>query len=275
MKKLVLSLLFIILLSVSNAQIQGYNVGDVVDDFTIVTIYGDTINLYSITGSGQYVFIDFFFVTCGPCQATAPHFNQLHEVYGCNQGDIFCMSVNTGNDSDSDVEYYENTYGGDYTPCPISSGDGGSGAVNNMFNPAAYPTICLIGPDNVLLNKDIWPVSSYETFVSAIVATGFTPEPMECTIGIKEEKAALRAFVYPNPATGSISIRLNADDPVGTIEFYNTSGQRIYSINPEQLSSSHVITIDISTFENGLYMARIITKSGQTATARFDVINSK
>ena len=273
MKKLLLSIGLILSLTAVNAQIQGYNVGDVVDDFTITTIHGDTVNLYSITETGKYVYIDFFFVTCGPCQATAPHFNQLHETYGCNEGDIYCMSVNTGQDNDSQVENYENTYGGDYNYCPISSGDGGSGPVDNAFNPFAYPTICLIGPDNKLLNADIWPISTYTDFVDALTATGFTPTEMDCgTVGVEELKSELSAVVYPNPSSDFINIQLSGNSAMKYIEFYNASGQKIAVRNFENNAGSSEVKIDLSDFENGLYIANIIDDNDNVITTRFNVM---
>jgi thiol-disulfide isomerase/thioredoxin len=273
MKKLLLSIGLILSLTAVNAQIQGYNVGDVVDDFTITTIHGDTVNLYSITETGKYVYIDFFFVDCGPCQATAPHFNQLHETYGCNQGDIYCMSVNTGGDNNEQVENYENTYGGDYSYCPIASGDGGCGVVNSAFNPLAYPTICLIGPDNKLLNADIWPISTYTDFVDALTATGFTPTEMDCeTVGIEEVESEFNAVVYPNPASSFINVRLNKNSSIKYIEFYNASGQKIAVKNIESYNGLSEVIFDISDFENGLYFANIIDGYDQVITTKFNVL---
>lgn len=273
MKKLLLSIGLILSFITVNAQIQGYNVGDVVDDFTITTIHGDTVNLYSITSTGKYVYIDFFFVDCGPCQITAPHFNQLHETYGCNEGDIFCMSVNTGQDNDAQVENYENTYGGDYAYCPIASGDGGCGVVDGAFNPFAYPTICLIGPDNTLLNSDIWPISTYTDFVDALTATGFTPTEMDCeTVGIEELESEINALVFPNPACHFVNIQLNGNASVKYIEFYNASGQKIAIKNFEINSGLSEVKIDISTFENGLYIANIVDDKDNLINARFSVL---
>ena len=271
MKKLLLSIGLFLALTTVNAQIQGYNVGDVVADFTFTTIHGDEINLYDITSTGKYVFIDFFFVACGPCQATAPHFNQLHETYGCNEGDIYCMSVNTGQDNNSQVEDYENTYGGDYAYCPIGSGDGGCGAVDNAFSPVAYPTICLIGPDNKLLSADIWPVSSYMTFVDALVAEGFTPTETECTVVSIPELEKKSIVVYPNPASDFITFRLSGNASVKYIEFYNAAGQKITVKNIEIPGLSEV-KIDISDLETGLYITHVIDDNDNVITKKINVL---
>jgi len=273
MKKLLLSIGFILTMTIANAQILNYSVGDVVADFTVTTIDGESINLYDITATGQYVFIDFFFVDCGPCQLTAPHFNELHETYGCNEGDIFCMSMNTGQDDDAYVQTYEDNYGGDFAPCPIISGDGDAGNVDTDFNPAAYPTICLIGPDNTILNLDIWPVSSYMTFVDALVAEGFTPTEMECTVtGIDEYSNELNVVAYPNPANDFIILEVNdVVSSVKLVEIFNTSGQKVMTKNVES-SSQGRIEINTSEFENGLYIATIYNENNQVSTVRFNVV---
>jgi thiol-disulfide isomerase/thioredoxin len=270
MKKLLLLITCLFFFNLAHAQIQGYSVGDTVDDFTITTIDGEEINLYTITAGGQYVYIDFFFVDCGPCQNTAPHFNQFHDAYGCNEGDVFCMSVNTGQDDDAYVESYETNYGGDYSPCPISSGDGGSAVVDNDFNPAAYPTICLISPDNVLLNGDIWPISSYSDFADALVDEGFTPELMECTaLSVKEIESKEAFSVYPNPASDHITI--SADGSIiQAIEMFNSIGNKVYQVRAN--ASANTVNVDVSGLDAGIYIVNIYDENNVKSSERINVI---
>ncbi|HOY27919.1 MAG TPA: redoxin domain-containing protein [Flavobacteriales bacterium] len=65
--KLLTSFVAFLAFSGVNAQIQGYNVGEVVDDFTVTDTQGNEHNLYEITASGKHVILDFFFDTCPPC----------------------------------------------------------------------------------------------------------------------------------------------------------------------------------------------------------------
>ena len=117
--------------------------------------HGVEHNLYSYTAQGKYVFLDFFFDTCPPCQGMAPTWNEFYDKYGCNEGDVICITMNNGSDSDAEVEAYENTYGGSFNHSPAVSADGGAGAVNTNFNPTAYPTVCLINPTNQIIELDI------------------------------------------------------------------------------------------------------------------------
>ena len=97
MKKI--TLILCMLTYVVNAQVNNYNVGDVVDDFTVTDVEGVEHNLYSILAEGKYVYLDFFFDTCVPCQTTTPIFNEFFDKYGCNEGDVFCISINNGSDN--------------------------------------------------------------------------------------------------------------------------------------------------------------------------------
>ena len=221
-------LLFVWMTAVSvivSAQIQGYNLNDTVSDFTVTDIEGNTHTLYEYTAAGKYVYLDFFFDTCGPCQATAPIFNEFYDIYGCGAGQIMCLSINNGTDTDAEVEAFEETYGGSFHHAPAVSMEGGAGAVNADFNPAAYPTICLISPDNKIINLDIWPVSGVETFEQALPAD-VNPEPQECTVGV-DEAASVDVLIYPNPLSDDV---LKVFSPVaGEMTVTNLLGEEVMS----------------------------------------------
>ena len=53
MKKIILSAILVLISSVITAQVQNYNVGEVVDDFTVTDTDGNTWNLYDLTSQGK------------------------------------------------------------------------------------------------------------------------------------------------------------------------------------------------------------------------------
>ncbi len=242
--------LFFTLLS-SYSQVQNYSVGDVVDDFTVTDIEGNTHNLYEYTAAGKYVYIDFFFTTCGPCQATAPKLNEFYDKFGCGAGDIMCMSINQGNDDDAAVTDYDETYGGEFNHAPIISMDGGSLAVRSNFGITYYPTICLINPENEIINLDIWPVDDAGTF-ETVFPEGFNPEPMACTVGVNDE-VIVDFSVFPNPTNGE-SITLvfsNADeakveiiDILGKVVFKTLATKTISNLNIDLNSGNYFIKVE-------------------------------
>ena len=68
MKKITLLALMLLFTFKFFGQAGNYNVGDVVDDFTVTDVYGVEHNLYEYADAGKYIYLDFFFDTCGPCQ---------------------------------------------------------------------------------------------------------------------------------------------------------------------------------------------------------------
>lgn len=210
------------------SQIQGYSLNQTVNDFTVTDTHGVQHNLYNYTSQGKYVYLDFFFSTCGPCQQTTPIFNQFYTKYGCNSGNVVCISINSGMDNNAAVINFENTYGGTANHCPAISNQGGCTNVKNAFNPAAYPTYCLISPQNKLLNSDIWPISNVATF-EATFPSGFTPPVMSCAMSTEDVTSNLFQM-YPNPVKGNTLFFEFSDtnNSLQTLEIYNYTGQLLY-----------------------------------------------
>ena len=248
MKNLLLTLALLALPILSHAQATNYNVGDVVDDFTVTDTEGVEHNLYSITASGKYVFLDFFFVNCGPCQTWQATYNQLHDRYGCNEGAVYCLSINNGFDNDQQVIQYEETFGGPYNHAPAVSNEGGGEAVDANFGVSAYPTFCLISPDNIIINTDIWPLTGIETFEAAFPA-GFDPEPMECNVLSIGEQSALEVALYPNPvnAQDTLHVRLSQAQ-TGTFTVYSTNGRVLFTGSIEGNSLAIPVRLSSGTY---------------------------
>ncbi|HBB48772.1 MAG TPA: hypothetical protein DCZ44_03950 [Flavobacteriaceae bacterium] len=225
MKNLLLTIVLLSLPIFAHAQATNYNVGDTVDDFTVTDTDGVEHNLYSITASGKYVFLDFFFVECGPCQTWQATYNELYDRYGCNEGQIYCLSINNGFDNDEQVIQYEETYGGPFNHAPAVSNEGGGEAVDNNFGVNAYPTFCLINPENVIINIDIWPLTGVETFEAAFPA-GFDPEPMECNVLNVGNPNTLELALYPNPVQSQNTLHVQlSQGQTGRFTVYSTIGR--------------------------------------------------
>ena len=261
MKKITLLVLTVLVSMSINAQTNNYQVGDIVNDFTVTDTDGVVHNLYDITASGKYVFLDFFFDTCGPCQQTQTYYNELHDKYGCNEGEIFVISINDGSDNDQEVIAFENTYGGPWNHAPAVSSEGGSAAVDADFGVSAYPTYCLIGPDNAMINRDIWPVADVTTFEAAF-PVGLNPQPMSCSLGINDNEA-FSFSVYPNPSNGSsINVRLNNSTSNSEVKIYSMLGKLVHS--SVMNSTEATISTNLSA---GTYIVSISNEEGIANTS--------
>ena len=271
MKKIILLTALLTTFYWGTAQIQNYSVGEVVNDFTVTDIDGVEHNLYAYTAAGKYVFLDFFFTTCGPCQATVPYFNELYDKYGCNQGDIICLEMNNGQDNNDAVATYSATFGGPFHHSPAVSNEGGGNEVDNDFNPTAYPTYCLIGPDNTLVNADIWPISSVSDFENAFPAA-LNPEVLTCTVGTDDDYTErIDATVYPSPASDELHIMFPiTNDKEVFLEVYNIKGEVVTS--GKMISSDQELVISVREFSEGVYFARIEMDKEKSEAIQFTVI---
>tara|TARA_B100000809_G_C15136674_1_gene530924 strand:+ start:52 stop:849 length:798 start_codon:yes stop_codon:yes gene_type:complete len=255
MKKIT-SLALLLMLSITSiAQVNGYNVGDVVDDFTVTDIHGVEHNLYEYAEAGKYIYLDFFFDTCGPCQQTTPMFNEFFDKYGCNQGDLIMISMNNGSDSDAEVEAFENAFGGPFNHAPAISAEGGAGDVDADFNIAAYPTYCMISPDKTLLVSDIWPLTGVETF-EATFPNGLDPEVMECTILGVTEVANASFSIFPTVSNGqNITIVMN-NQKTTNVRIYDITGREVYAND----TNSNTIEFSMNV-SSGTYFVKVKTES--------------
>lgn len=268
MNKIILLMAVLAFSFTTNAQVTTYNVGDVVDDFTVTDIEGNTWNLYDLTAEGKYVYLDFFFDTCGPCQTTTRIYNEFHDKYKCNTGEFFMFSINDGSDTDAEVIAFEEQYGGDFEHAAAVSGEGGSAVVDDAFGIGAYPTYTMIGPDNTLLVADIWPLSGVETFEATFAIAGINPTPDPCTeiLGVEEITADFNFVLAPNPTNGD-ALQINISntreamvaiyDVVGKLMFETTVSQTSTQINPNLAS--------------GIYLVSLKTAEGATAVQKLVV----
>lgn len=259
MKKIIFTVMAIALTAFTQAQVGNYNAGDVVDDFTVTDTEGNEYSLYDITASGKYVYLDFFFDTCPPCQTTTPLFNEFHDKYGCNEGALFMMSVNNGSDSDAEVIAFKEDYGGSFEHAPAISADGGAGIVDSAFGIPAYPTFCLIGPDNTLIESDIWPIADLTTFENTIPAES-NAEPAECTSLNVEDVASLQFSLYPNPSNGNELNILLPETSKAQVTIYNMLGQQVFATSVETNNS-----LLQTSLKAGAYLVQVVS-NGTTAT---------
>ena len=262
MKKILLLTMSLFGLGV-NAQVTSYSVGDVVNNFTVTDTKGNSHSLYSVTSTGKYVFIDFFFTTCGPCQQTQSFFNNLYDKYGCNEGGLYTLSISGhGGDNNANVDAFEANYGGSFNHSPAISPQGNGAAVTDDFGVQAFPTYCLIGPDNKLILRDIWPVTSLSSFENAFPA-GFNPTVMACSVLGVEELSAVDVSVFPTVSKGEFNVSLPSvtDFQLSVVDL---NGKEVYA-NSYQSSSSAALNLSLSP---NVYLVNITTSTSAPIVKR-------
>lgn len=185
----------------ASAQAYSYPNGSIVADFTVLDADGIAYNLYDLNAQGKYVFLDFFTLSCVPCQETGPFWAEFHETYGCNAGQVFCLSLDMGSNPAAALEAYADAYSGSWAHPPMVTG---ALPLGDVFGIGSAPNYCLIGPDHVMINNFIWTVGSMADFVATLpVGSGIAP--MACGTGIHERSPG-DPIVRPNPTSGRLWI---------------------------------------------------------------------
>ena len=252
-------LLLLIVGGLSKAQVSNYDVGDVVDNFTITDTHGVEHTLYDITASGKYVFLDFFFRNCGPCQQTSRYFYELYETYGENQENVYMLSLSPI-DNNATIEEFEQLFSGGFTPCPAAGTEGDAPAVITNLGIPAFPTYCIIGPDNTLLVADIWPITDMSTFEDA-----FPPGLVEI-LGVNDFTNNSNFSVNPTISDGNFSVNL-AEAKKSEISVYDMSGKIVHSgsYNTQNISMGLKVA-------SGIYIMTV-TVDGKTNSKKIIVKN--
>lgn len=259
MKKLTAVIAFIIIGLTMPAQTTLTNAVD----FTVTDLEGNSHNLFSILNSGKYVCIDFFFTTCGPCQATVPYYKQAYQNYGCNQHEVFFISVDMG-DNNAQCAAFETTFLGGPAGYPVISGtDGGGDAVVTAYGINAFPTYILIAPNQAIVEQDMWPIADASTFTSYFSAHQLNQNP--CPTGIVNPENLMQANLFPNPATNTLNV--NSLLPVQSYSVYDVAGRQILGAQIAQPAEQ--VAIDIHEIPSGMYFI-VLNSEGTSSRLKFN-----
>lgn len=97
-----------------------------------------------------------------------------------------------------------------------------------------------------------------DLFGPVIAASGNVPSA-NCNVSIGAVAEQERFSVFPNPATGSFTIRSTKSLPLSAATLFSVSGQRILELRPAQPVSELVIDKELPA---GLYLIRVETTAG-------------
>jgi thiol-disulfide isomerase/thioredoxin len=260
MKKLVLAMALGVFSFTSNAQTS---LTEAVD-FTVTFTDGEEFNLFDKLAEGKWVCIDWFFTTCGPCQANQPYYTEAFQNFGCNEGEIFFLSIeNTV--GDAAVITYEETYAGENAPPAASGTEGGGIDAENLYNIGAFPTFILINPDGDIVEQDMWPLTNgADTFAEYFGDHGL--DPMPCATDVTEAEASVS--VFPNPANNQVTVDLSGFTGNVSVDVYNLLGEVVSSVT----ATGNQTQVDVSALPAGNYVLQVADQN-QTLQQQLTVIH--
>ncbi len=97
-----------------------------------------------------------------------------YDYFGCNSADVYILSI-SDSDNDAACILFDQTYGIEFPT--ISGIEGGGAAINNTYGIIAFPTYILIAPNHQIVEQDMWPISSTQTFINYFESHGLEQAP--------------------------------------------------------------------------------------------------
>lgn len=259
----------------SKAQLNNFSVGQAAPNFTVTDLHGHTHNLSDY--AGKWVMIDFFAYWCGPCAATAPIINDFYKKYGCNTYDIVVLALE-GEGTTAQTQAFEDANGGDANfPTPTVSGlNGGADAVHAVYGPAAFPTIIIVGPDGLIKNEDLWPISSITSIETAFTSAGASSAMVvnSCSVAGVEELQLTSNAVYPNPTKGNLNFKITSSNTTDLeLNVYSVQGSKLLSVsNQKVVGGENNIALDLSDLSEGHYFLESKSTEGFSVRTAFQVV---
>ncbi len=113
-------------------------------NFYVKDLTGEKYSLYDdLLDKGKYVFVDFFWKSCGSCLLKAPIVDSAFLDLGCNNDKIFFIGIDRFSGDETVLKFkLDNNI-----TMPLASGnEGGGSKVHHLFKINAVPSFILISP---------------------------------------------------------------------------------------------------------------------------------
>lgn len=211
-------------------------------DFTATDCHGTEVHLFDILDGGQYVLIDFFFTSCGPCQQVTPNLVESYYAMGCNMQDVYYIEISDRN-NDTQCQTWVNNYGVEY---PTIGSSGGGGDITDQYHIGSWPSVILIAPNHDIVINDFWPLDNVQTIITTLENQGL--QQHNCNTD-SNESISTTLNVSPNPANDFVTLK---GEDLGTVRVYNALGQLVDEFKTE----GQELTISTTRYGNGVYFLK-------------------
>ena len=136
---------------------SSYELGDVMYDFTLTDINGNSYKLSEMLETKDMVMLNFWYVECSNCFYEFPYVNTVYEAY---KDDIEILAINDyPNDTLDDVKAYPTDYLGEDLQMPLFKvGNGENELTLNKFPSEGYPTTVIIDRYGVITMIEVGAV---------------------------------------------------------------------------------------------------------------------
>ena len=221
------------------------SIGFEAPDFVAVDCHDKEIHLYDILDGGQYVFIDFFHYTCGPCRELMPYVEESYYYFGCNDKDVYYLEISGSDNVNMCLKWCEE-FGVEY---PTISKERGGEEVHSNYRIPGDPFFMLIAPDRsiVLSSWYNFEISDFQSIVDVFLPFGI--QVYQCYAEVEEDKDQ-RISLFPNPADVFVNLSVEGSS---MIRVYNAMGQLMDAF----IAENQQVKIETTHYPVGLYFVQV------------------
>lgn len=176
--------------------------GDVMVDFTVTSVQGETFTLSEVLKEKDMVLLNFFFTTCGPCANEFPYMNEAYEMYS---DDVAVIALDPL-EQDEAVKAYQSSMGLTFpmAACPA--------AWSQTFGISGYPTSVVVDRYGVICLIEVGGLTSLRPFASMFEhfsADDYTQKL--CTGGVNDVITVMKP-TYEMPSSEEIAATLGSSE---------------------------------------------------------------
>ena len=230
-----------------------FKTGDIMYDFTVKTVDGNTFTLSEALKTKKAVLINFWYINCSWCQEEFPYMNSVYSQYS---DDIAIIALNPySSDTENAIKTYQSASGLTF---PMAKTDT---AIVDAFSIEAYPTSVMIDRYGMISVIEVGAIVSEAPFVAAF-------EHFKAENYTQRLEESLQAFVeVPKPDTdmpasseieaavngkngGGITYRAETDpeyeETIWDFTLTEKNGQKcLVNTNQEAHGTSSLIYVDV------------------------------
>ncbi|RKX17941.1 MAG: hypothetical protein DRP35_10085 [Candidatus Zixiibacteriota bacterium] len=241
--KLFLSVFFIVGTFLANAQKFTTVRASIAPNFTMVSMDGDTFNLYTELNAGKIVVLDFFATACPSCQQNTPKLDSVWQAYGYGGDSLWVWGIECSFGDSNYVQHindFETNFGGQF---PIFSTFQNTDSVLTIYGITWTPQYYLICPDTKVKQPRM-EITEVDSVIQAC---------QQILTGIAEfQKDKSPAIFYAN---GQLYIS-GLQDNGFLLEIFSPIGKLIFQ---QQIQTRNEVSISLprNIVPSGIYFVRL------------------
>lgn len=240
-KAILFSVFLIIVSLLTKAQEVTAVRVSIAPDFTMVSMDGDTFNLYTELDAGKIVVLDFFATGCPSCQENTPKLDSIWQAYGYNGDSLWIWGIEcSSNDSDyvQHINDFEANYGGQF---PIFSTFQNTDSVLTLYDITWTPQYYLICP-NTKVKQPRMGITEVDSVIQACkksLTNIFEPHNNQLPI----------VFYTDNQLNIS-----GLQDNKSLLEIFSPLGKLVFQ---QQINKNKTVLISLPDLPSGIYFVRL------------------